>query len=108
MNAQELYQIVKDWPEEAVPMRFRSWRIDPDWYGPKGPTRGLDEVEAVMMFESAGLRWLIENGLAVWQSEDDGMFRCGRWNATEVHEAPTLIQAISKAIESLNKGESQP
>lgn len=66
MTAEELYEIVKDWPENAYPFdtQYGTRQGRPSstgvWYV-DGTEIGSEHV--AMLFESSGLRWLLNNGV---------------------------------------------
>lgn len=109
MNAQALYELVKVIPKEEWPqnVHYESGYFTTDVFnrGGEWERAALALPHAVMLFESAGIRWLMT------RSRDVMTFAGGDWYkvstaryVTGAHS--TLIEAITHAINHTTQGET--
>lgn len=112
MTAKELFFIVKGWPKEAWPDHSEFRPAHDGWADAFLVAAMYAPIEAaVLMFEASGLRWLIQSECSVGpilmdhntNGESPVPFaiktpRDGVW-----HRAPTLLHALSAAIQGANR-----
>ena len=116
MNAQALFEIVKDWPREVWPNDIDIEEGRGGWWYDTDSTSEISDDHAVMLFESAGLRWLYASDnieaitLTIGGTAEmhyrieldcfqDHTLRNRMKPGSVFVEGPTLIEAISKAIQ---------
>ena len=120
MNAQEIYETVKDWPREAWPPytkfieEFKMPMIDGEGnrtlhYTPTHwaiDYLKVPEELAAMIFEASGARWLERktHGGVQTNVRLDDVFEVAYDDGNEFHDAPTRLGAISAAVKATAGG----
>lgn len=106
MNAQELYELVKDWPLAAFPEgvsygrsrfsgRMQWGRIDCHAY--------FADVQAALLFEASGMRWLDASGSFVAKLASGTYSVVVRTDLSVRITSSSKLHAIDAAIKEINK-----
>lgn len=114
MNAQELYELVKDWPREAWPEGVVV-NPQPDDYPFMGvsdhmgiePKPGdffqIPAAHATLMFEASGMRWLDASGSFVAKLASGTYSVVVRTDLSVRITSSSKLHAIDAAIKEINK-----
>lgn len=110
-TAAEVFELVRGWPEEAMPNhgrygRYGAWDDDPIGYMVGG--RYVPPSVATALHAMAGLEWLATVDVIEIQFDHESDYLLCRWAETDgnsriigQHTGPTLLHAVSAAVRAV-------